>query len=235
MPAPLPLPRFQPPAASARPPARGVAAALVALGIGFNLPYARLAMVFEYPDILRQPPEAILQAFTAGGSALILTWYAFALAALIFAPVAMAHALAANRANRAAALAISAAVSGALAGVLQAMGLLRWVMVVPGLASTGDVEGFALLHAFAGVAVGEHLGQVLTALHVGLVAMIQRGEAARKTALLGFATAATITVGAFEGVALAIGLDGSGFGMVAVAGYLGLTLWMIGSAVHLAR
>lgn len=217
------------------PSPRGLAVAVAALAVGFNLPFARLAVIFDYPGILRQPPEAILQAFAAGGPSLILTWYAFALAALIFIPVAMAHSLALNRTQTAAPLAIAAAVAGALAGVLQAMGLLRWVMVVPGLAAAGDVQGFALLHAFAGVAVGEHLGQLLTALHVALVAAIQRGEGARIVSALGQATAGAITLGAFEGVALSIGVDGAVFGMLAIAGYLGLTLWMLGSARHLLR
>lgn len=213
----------------------GAAVALAALAIGFNLPYARLVVIFDYPGILRQQPEQILQAFAAGGPGLVLTWYAFALAALLFVPVAMAHALSANRAQTQTALAIAAAVAGALAGTLQAVGLLRWVMVVPGLAATGDVEGFTLLHAFAGVAVGEHLGQLLTALHVALVAQMQMSERAPRTALLGRVTAAAITAGAFEGVVLSVGADGSAFGLVAVAGYLGLTVWMLASARHLLR
>jgi hypothetical protein len=213
----------------------GVAAALAALAIGFNLPYARLAAVFDYPGILREPPEQILQAFAAGGAGLVLTWYAFALAALLFVPVGMAHALSGKRAQTQAPLAIAAAVAGALAGVLQAMGLLRWVMVVPGLAASGDVEGFTLLHAFAGVAVGEHLGQLLTALHVGLIAQMQMAERAPRTVLLGRLTAAAITLGALEGVVLSVGGDGSAFGLMAVAGYLGLTVWMLASARHLLR
>ena len=208
---------------------------LAALAIGFNLPYARLAVSFDYPGILREPAEVILRAFAAGGPGLILTWYAFAAAALAFVPVAMAHALTGQRLRTAPALAIAAAVAGALAGLFQAMGLLRWVMVEPGLAASGDVAGFALLHAFAGVAIGEHLGQLLTALHVALVAAMQQGEGARWTAALGWLAAGAITVGAFEGLALAIGADGSVLGVAAVAGYLGLTLWMLASARHLLR
>ena len=69
------------------------------------------------------------------------------------------------------------------------MGFLRWVMVVSGLAASDDVAGFALLHAFAGVAIGEHLGQLLTALHVALVAAMQQSEGARWTAALGWLAA----------------------------------------------
>ncbi|WP_309665674.1 DUF4386 family protein [Tabrizicola sp.] len=210
-------------------PALGIA--MIALAVGFNLPFARLAAVFDYPDILRRPAEEVLAAFVAGGPSLILTWHAFALAALLFLPVGMAHALGLGRVAAQPVLAIIAAVAAALAGLTQAMGLLRWVMVVPGLAATNDVAGFSLIHAYAGVALGEHLGQLLTALYVGLVAVMQWREGRRVLVAIGGLATGAITIGAFEGVALAIGRDGAVFGLIAVAGYLLLTVWMIGSGV----
>jgi hypothetical protein len=214
-------------------PSPRLGAALIALAVGFNLPFVRLGAVFDYPGILRRPAAEILRAFVAGGPSLILTWYAFALAAMAFLPVGMAYALGRGRITHQPVLAVMAAVAAALAGLTQAMGLLRWVMVVPGLAQLGDEAGFALLHAYAGVAVGEHLGQTLTALFVVLVAQMQRVEGRPMLAGLGFGTAAVMVTGAFEGVALAIGQDGSMFGIAAVAGYVMLTLWLIGSGVVL--
>jgi Domain of unknown function (DUF4386) len=214
---------------------RRIGTALVALAIGFNLPYARLAVVFDYPSVLRQPSEQILAAFSAAGAPLIMTWYAFALMALLFLPVGMAHALGSGRIARQPAMAVAAAVAAALAGLTQAMGLLRWVLVVPQLANTGDVAGFELLHAYAGMAVGEHLGQLLTALHVGLVAAMQGHEGRRGLSALGAVTALTVTAGAFEGVALAIGLSGAAFGLATTAGYLLLTVWMIASGIAIIR
>lgn len=213
---------------------RPVAAALAALAIGFNLPFQQLALTFDYPGILRAEPAVILDRFAAGGPALILTWYAFALSALMFLPVGMAHALGAGRITRFPALATAAAITAALAGLTQALGLLRWVMVVPGLAASGDVEGFALIHAFGGVALGEHLGQTLTAVHVGLIALMQRQEGRGLTAGLGALTTLLILAGSLEGVALAIGTAGQTFGLLAVAGYLALTFWMLASALGLA-
>jgi hypothetical protein len=208
---------------------------LIALAIYFNLPFARLAATFQYPDILRQPTEAILTAFTAGGPALIATWYAFALAALLFIPVALAHAFARGRLTTAPALAIAAGLVGSLSGLLQAMGLLRWVVVVPALAASGDTNGFALIHAYAGMALGEHLGQLLMAGHIGLIAAMQRREGAPLTAATGALTAALIGFGAFEGPALAMGANGEVFGLSAIAGFLVLTVWMIASGVALLR
>ena len=121
-------------------PLNATAIALVGLAIAFNLPYAYLGAAFDYPNILRKPPAEILAAFTAGGPMLILAWYGFALAALAFIPVGLAHAMSKDRLRTAPALAISAAILGALAGLTQAMGLLRWVMVVPELAQSGDAQ-----------------------------------------------------------------------------------------------
>ena len=216
-------------------PLNATAIALVGLAIAFNLPYAYLGAAFDYPNILRKPPAEILAAFTAGGPMLILAWYGFALAALAFIPVGLAHAMSKDRLRTAPALAISAAILGALAGLTQAMGLLRWVMVVPELAQSGDAQGFVLLHAFAGVAVGEHLGMLLTAAHVTVIGLMQVREGARKTAVLGLGIAALIGFGAFEGLAMALHMDGKAFGLMAMSGYIALTAWLIASARWTAR
>ncbi|MFN0113121.1 MAG: hypothetical protein ACKVPY_00415 [Paracoccaceae bacterium] len=211
-------------------------AAMIALAIGFNLPFARLAAIFDYPGILRRPAGDILATFAAGGPELILTWYAFSLAAILFVPVTLAHSLAAGRIARFPALAVAAALFGALAGLTQAIGLLRWVTVVPGLAA--DPQGasiFAGIHAYGGMAIGEHLGQIFTAMFAGTTAALQLREGHKVTAALGALTAAVIATGAYEGVALVIGAEGAVFGFAAVAGYALLSLWMIASGVGLIR
>ena len=65
---------------------------------------------------------------------------------------------------------------GVLAGLVQMVGLLRWVYLVPSLARTyvdpavgsGErdaiVAVFRALHQYLGVGVGEHLGYLLTGL-----------------------------------------------------------------------
>ena len=217
-------------------PAQILGATLIALGLAFNLPYARLAATFDYPGILREPPDVILAALVAGGPALILTWYAFAACALLFAPLGMVHALAQGRIARSPALAVAAAITGAFAGVLQAMGLLRWVLVVPQLADMPySATSFAAIHALGGALIGEHLGQLLTALHVGLVGGIQAKEGSRGPAVTAMVTACVIAIGSFETVALALGIPGEAFALAAIAGYLGLTLWLVWSGAALIR
>lgn len=150
--------------------AAGFAGAVVLFLAAANLPYAWLMTHFGYDDILREPSPAILHAFDRGGDALVLAWLAFALGALLFIPVALGlRRLVAERGVDGA----SAAMLGVLSAVAQAVGLLRWVFVVPALAATyvdaaGDaaqraavLSTFEAIHRLAGMVVGEMLGQLL--------------------------------------------------------------------------
>lgn len=216
--------------------ARAIGAGTILLALGFNVPYAVLASRFDYPGILREAPERILSAFAEGSAPLVLTWYAFALAAMLFIPVSLGLALGGGRARTQPALAVAAAVLGALAGLTQAMGLLRWVMVVPVLAANPDgAQLFAMLHAYAGVAIGEHLGMLLTAAFLGTMAMLHLTERAQGLAALGGLTAVVIAWGALEGVALALNADGAVFGLGAIVGYLLLTVWLLWAGASMVR
>lgn len=219
--------------------------ATIALAVLFNVPYAVLAAIFDYPAILRQPASEVLARFAAGGTGLLLTWYAFALAALALVPLASALAITPSRLANRPALAIGAALAGVLAGITQAIGLVRWVFVMPDLAraATGAdpaaaeaaIHTFTLINAYGGVAVGEHLGQLLTALFAGLLAALLLGEGHRATAGFGFGTAALLTFGTGEGLMLAAGQDGSLFAIGTIAGFLALTVWLIATGTLLLR
>ena len=54
----------------------------ISLAVGFNLPYAVLAVIYDYPGVLRRPPGEALARFLAGGPLLVLAWETFMLAAL---------------------------------------------------------------------------------------------------------------------------------------------------------
>ncbi|HEV7742646.1 MAG TPA: DUF4386 family protein [Pseudolysinimonas sp.] len=140
--------------------------ALILLPIVFNLFYAALIVRFSYPGILRQPTAEVLERFSAGGSGLILLWWGFAMSAVAFVPVAiLAGALVEDELLRTAVVAV-----GVLAGLVQALGLLRWVFLVPHLAreSAAGADAktidlvFQSFHRYLGVAVGEHLGYLST-------------------------------------------------------------------------
>lgn len=205
----------------------------IALGIGFNIPYALLSLRFDYPAVLRRAPDEIIDAYAAGGPVLVLIWWSFMLAALALVPVGSALSVTPARLAARPALAIGGALFAALAGIAQAIGLARWVFVVPSLHGPGAAEQLALLNAYGGVAIGEHLGQALTALFVAAVARMQWHEAHRRLASLGAGTAAMLATGTLEGLAIALHADGSGFALVTIAAYLGLTAWLIATGVRL--
>jgi hypothetical protein len=230
---------------SNRRPVTGLSA--IALAIVFNVPFSILAASYNYPDVLRGDAGEALELFAAGGASLILTWHGFALSALALAPMAIALSLTPARVAAKPGLSIGAAILGALAGITQAMGLWRWVFVIPGLArthadpnATADAKlaaerAFEILNQYGGVAIGEHLGQLLTALFVLLLAFVQWSEKARISAALGFITAAAVAAGTGEGLALALGQSGELFSLATIGGFLGLTLWLIATGIGLLR
>jgi hypothetical protein len=219
----------------------------IVLAILFNVPFSILASTYDYPDVLRRPAGEALDLFAAGGPSLILTWHAFALCALALAPMAIALSMTPRRVAETPALAIGAAILGALSGLAQAIGLWRWVFVVPMLARvhaapTASPEAkasaeaaFAVLNQYGGVAIGEHLGQWLLALFVLCLSLLQWRERRRVSAVLGLLTFAALLVGTGEGLAIALNYPGDLFGLVTIGGFLGLTVWLIATGIGLIR
>jgi hypothetical protein len=222
--------------------ARYIGIGLIAFAIAFNLPYAWLALTFDYPAILRNPPGAVLASFADGGARLILAWAAFALAALLFAPVAICVARVTRRRGDSSS---AIAALGIAAGITQAIGLSRWVYAVPGLAagwtaSTADpgmrasIETtFTALHQFAGVGIGEAIGQSLTAFWLIGVAIGQRRHPrfGRGLAGLGLVSGLVLLLGLVEGLATVIPFDPGVFGLGAMLGFLILTAWLVWTGV----
>ncbi len=145
---------------------------LVVAPVWFNVTFAVLGKRFDYPDILRRPASEILQRFRAGGAGLILLWWAFMLSGLllIVGAVLLGEVLGPSG------VVLVATTFGVLAGLVQMLGLLRWVYLVPSLARADADSGataaqreinavvFAALHQYLGVGVGEHLGYLFTGL-----------------------------------------------------------------------
>ena len=59
---------------------------LVLVPLVFTACFTLLQMLFEYPDILRQPTAEVLAKFQAGGPGLIVIWYVLTLTAVLFIP-----------------------------------------------------------------------------------------------------------------------------------------------------
>ena len=152
---------------------------LLALPVSFNAAFGVLAKTFDYPDILRRPTPEVLARFREGGTKLLLWWWVFALTAATLAPLAVLVARALDDASGT--LLIVGATVGALAGLVQLLGLIRWPFLVPYLArvdadpdtSPAQREAvdivFQSFNRYLGVAVGEHLGYLLTGTWTALV------------------------------------------------------------------
>jgi Domain of unknown function (DUF4386) len=139
-----------------------------------NIPYILLIQTFGYDDILREPVDVVLTKFHAGGSSLILTWFGFGLAALLFIPTSLLlHRVLHWQASNEPSYLAMTTVMGVLSGILQAIGLMRWVFVVPVLANLYTNPSASIttresvsvvyqaVHQYGGVVMGEHLGQTL--------------------------------------------------------------------------
>ena len=143
---------------------------MIVVSIAFNAAFALLAARFDYPDILREPTAVVLEKFRDGGTPLVLLWWAFALTAVLMVPlvVLLSHAVA----DADPALVAMATTVGVLAAAVQFLGLIRWPFLVPYLARA-EVDAsparreaidvvFQSFNRYLGVAVGEHLGYLLT-------------------------------------------------------------------------
>jgi hypothetical protein len=209
----------------------------ILLPLAFNVVFFLLQRAFDYPDILRKSTDDILTRFQQGGRRLIVLWYAFMLASLLFTPVAILapQALAPNDT-----LFVTLATTvGVLAGLVQCLGLIRWAFVVPYLARTYTDPGasqatraavvviFQAFHRYAGVAIGEHLGYLFTSLWSVMMAfaMMRSPLVGAWLGWLGVVPAVGIFIGIFEE---------SGFkaaGAINATSYLLWSLWLIVTGV----
>jgi hypothetical protein len=173
-----------------------------------NISYLYLVANFGYDDVLRQPAALILESFAAGGAELIAAWTAFAWSALIF--VLAACLIGKALAQRHGQIVWMATIAGAASGIVQAAGLLRWVFVVPSLATAYPsahpvqqlvlAENFTAVNQYGGVALGEHLGQMLmVAWTIGVVAACWRaGGLLRWSSFIGMLTVPLWLIGQSE-------------------------------------
>jgi hypothetical protein len=218
---------------------------LIALPIAFNVAFALLAAKFDYPDILRRPTSEVLAKFRAGGSTLVLLWWGFAMTSLLLAPVAVLVSTVLDGADGTV-LAV-AGVTGVLAATVQFLGLVRWPFLVPFLARVDAEPGatparkeavdivFQAFNRYLGVAVGEHLGYLLTGAWSVLVgvAMTQSPDTPAWLGAVGIVIGAVLAlcslefVGPFEphGWRLA--------GAVIPTAYIAWSLWLVAAGVFL--
>jgi len=208
---------------------------LIAVPLAFNVVFARLAATFEYPDILRRPTAEVLARFRAGGTPLVLTWWAFALTAVLLAPLVVLFAAAVPDADPT--LLSVATTVGVLAAAVQFLGLIRWPFLVPYLAQAGDSEAvdivFQAFNRYLGVAVGEHLGYLLTGAWTTLagVALTQTAAAPGWLGVVGIVIGPALMLCSLEFVGRTEGCTVAG--RLTPPTYVAWSLWLIATGVAL--
>ena len=218
---------------------------LLVLPVAYNLFFTLLARGFDYPDILRQPTGQVLARFAAGGSRLILTWWGFALSAVLFAPAVVL--VSATLADADPAVLALATAIGLLAALVQFLGLIRWPFAVPHLArlaadpattpATRDAVEvvFQTLNRYLGVAVGEHLGYLFTGLWTALagVALIQSDRLHPLFGIVGLGLAPLFVLGSLEFVGPFEGRGWKLAGTLVPFAYIGWSIWLLALGIGL--
>jgi len=208
---------------------------LIAAAVLANVAFAVLGMVFNYPDVLKEPVEDILAAFTASQAAITVGFAVLALSAALMAPIAIGVGrLSSHRAMRV------AVPVGIAAAVVQVIGLSRWPLLVPGFATdatSADAQvaatarnSFILAHRVLGNVIGETFGYVLTAAWTLLVVVaLGRSIAGRWFAALGAVSAVLVLSGVLSPLDLPV-IDTANF-----VGYVLWSIWLVVFAILLLR
>ena len=200
-----------------------------------NIPYTLLILNFDYPDILRQPTAEILTKFQAGGNTLIYTWLAFAWVGLpmLFGAIMLKQILADEHAP----FLETATTLGVTGFIVQVVGLLRWVFVVPALArlytdpaadsatQAAVTAVFTAVHQYGGVILGEHMGQFLIILWMSMISgiMYKSKMFSKWVAVLGWVASAIYLLAQTELLSTAIPT----FPVIDWAGLVGSLLWLV--------
>ncbi len=201
--------------------------------IVFAFGFAELARVFDYPQILRQPAGTVLTRFAAQQGQILPLWWMMFAAALAFIPVSVAVARWSGLTGTRLAVAQAVGIAG---GLVQAIGLSRWVFAVPVLADhAAQPDGaktatllFDLIHNWMGVGLGEWAGYLFTAAWTAILATSYISRM-RWFAIAGLVVSLGIGFGLLEVFGV------SSAGPVNAIAYSLWVFWMLGLAVILGR
>jgi hypothetical protein len=211
------------------------AALLVAAAILTNVAFTALGTVFNYPDVLKEPPGEVLAAFRDSQGAVSGWFTLMAISAGLFAPIAVGVGRLSDRPAMRLAVPV-----GIAAAVVQVIGLLRWPLLVPGYAAdavspdpgvaAAAGDAFTTAHRILGNFIGETLGYLFTAAWTLLVlAALGRGLAGRWFTALGAVSAVLILAGVLSPLNLPV-IDTANF-----FGYILWSAWLVAFGVLLLR
>ena len=177
--------------------------------------FTALGSIFDYPKILKEPTEEILSAYRADQAAISAWFLVLVISAALLAPIGiLLSRLAGGSAGK------WIAGLGIAGAVVQAVGLSRWVVLVPHVGT----DTFETLHTLLGEVLGETIGYAITATFTLFV--VRAIAAPQWLRIVGYAAAALIATGivipVFESASL-----------TNFVGYVLWCLWLIAMAVVL--
>ncbi len=188
-----------------------------------NVAFTALGSIFNYPDVLDEPATDVLASFREHEGAVSAWFTVLALSAALLAPIAVGVGRLSDR--RVMRIAVGVGIAAAL---VQVVGLLRWPILVPGYAASGNRDAFETAGEILGTAIGETVGYLLTAVWTVLVVVaLGRTLAGRWFATLGVASAALVLVGVLSPLELPV-VDTANF-----IGYILWSLWLIAFGIVL--
>jgi hypothetical protein len=197
---------------------------LIAAAVLTNAAFTVLGIVFNYPDVLKEPVEEILAQFRASQNAVMFWFAVLAVSAALFAPIAIGV----GRLSSHWAMRVAVPV-GIAAAAVQVIGLSRWPLLVPGFAADAASpdpavaaaarDSFVLAHRILGNLIGETFGYLLTAAWTLLVLVaLGRTFAGRWFIALGAVSAVLVLAGVLSPLDLP-GID--------LANFIGYVLWSV--------
>lgn len=210
---------------------------IIALFVGFTI----LAIVFQFPEVLRLPAEARLSLYRQGQAIIQPTYWVLAMTGLT--QVGISVLLYQSFRTRGSTILVLSLVFGVLCGILQTAGFIRWAILIPYLAdqiTTADpttartialVEG--AFNRYAGMALGEHTANICLGIWTVLVGVAIRSERLldKKLAPWGIVLGVVAMVLSLEqlGVAPAV------LSVVLDFGFPAWAVWLVVVAVSLFR
>jgi hypothetical protein len=218
-------------AMATHPRGRGLGILLIAEALLSLAPVAILGAAFGWPASLDRPAAEQLSAIAANPRALQLGYGLYLLYSVLIAPT-MIWLAARCLGGLQQPLAATVAAFGALSALARAIGILRWLTVMPALATahaTADPQGRAQIEqlfdavTLYGGGIGELLGvSLLMAASVGLLSVgaLLRGGLPRPLAALGVVSAALLAGLALPSLGVAVDVPVSAAVSV-------LSLWML--------
>lgn len=165
---------------------RSAAAAILAHVLLVYAAFTVLALVFDFPEVLRRPATERLDLFQRVQGVVRPAYWILTLTG--FTQVLLAVCLHQVFRDRGRTLVLLGLVFGVVAGVLQALGFVRWVVLTPYLAraltdpAVPDVtrQAIALVEGsfnrYAGMAVGEHAATLALSLWTLCLALTMRRD-----------------------------------------------------------